>query len=469
MKILRFLLTLFISISISQAYSQGMNNANSGQAAVEGFLETSMAKYAIESKELLSYILPSFMASSTCDKVNMYTRIWKYDIEKSQGNFFYVAVFTSPGNRSACILYTFQTQEENGYWYLVPSGVGSYDETFVLPYSDQLHSERSDYVPGSGPYVHTGTSDFQTMNNTNSGYAAVEGFMETAMAKYNFDPTLAKYAVDSEEMLSYILPSFMVNNSCDKIDMWTKVWKYNIEKTQGNFFYVAIYMEPNYKSSCTLVTFQTQEENGHWYLVPGGVNRYSDEYLDPWVERSADANYIPGTGPYEYAGAPKESITQDAQTDDELWSFLDDAFDFDTVCNNMLEDLLEVPDRKLVKSWDMGYPYGSFRGEMRSLRSLYMNELAQYYIPFDADSKYFLIVFVNDKNLKPRVTVSFTPQNDRLLPKEDFYGGSFFPFTSLIFAALSETEEMDIRGFVEGDGYNTSKHRLRAFLFKQPK
>ncbi len=144
-----------------------MNNASSGREVVEGFLKTSMANYTNDSKEMLSYMLPSFLARNNPEKVNFYDFSWKYNIEKTQGNNFYVALFTIPNNKSACKLVTFQTQQENGYWYLVPT-TNSYSKRYVNPWA--ICSNGDSYLPGSGPY-----EDLDTKKNE-----------ETSLSEFNF-------------------------------------------------------------------------------------------------------------------------------------------------------------------------------------------------------------------------------------------------------------------------------------------
>ncbi len=151
---MHFFIALSISISLSQVYSQGVNKASSGLEAVDGFFKTTMANYSLDSKEMISYILPSYMANITANKINIYKKIWKFNIEKQQGNFYYVAVHTSPDNKLACKLMSFQTQKENGKWYLVPGNQGTFSNNFVNPYFQS--SKEHYYVPKSGPYYQDG-------------------------------------------------------------------------------------------------------------------------------------------------------------------------------------------------------------------------------------------------------------------------------------------------------------------------
>ena len=283
----------------------------------------------------------------------------------------------------------------------------------------------------------------QGMNKANSGLEAVKGFMETSMTEN---------AIHSKKMFSYLLPSYLKSNPSEVINFWSKAWKYDIEKRQGDFIYVAVFTEPDYKDMCNLVTFQTQQENGHWYLVPSGVEYINVGYVTPWAELIVETNYVLGSGPYLGSGIQEEIVPA-----------------FDNYGDRLLADLLKSGKLELVKSWDMRYPFNSLRGKMKIPRLLYGDKLAQYYITLEVDYKYLLVVIVDDKSLKPRATAGFIPQKNRFVPKEETSPNSFFPTVSVVFAPKKESKEVEIRGFVEGNYSNKSEHRLKAFLFKQPR
>ncbi len=294
----------------------------------------------------------------------------------------------------------------------------------------------------------------QGMNYSNSGQNAVEGFLETSMAKYGND---------SEEMLSYILPSFRTYNFPEKVNFYDFTWKYIIEKTQGNIFFVTIFISNSDKTACKLVAFQTGQVNGRWYLVPT-ASPYGKAYVNPWIMCSNGSNYVSGTGPYE--------VNSILANDDEYFfsnsgdtQVSDGGINFDEFCALLLE-INSNKDRVLVKSWSRNMTYPSNpRLETMKIPRLLDNEMAQYYIRLELDYIYLLIVAVDDQNLQPRATAYFTPENTRLIPEETFENSTIFPYTALTFNPLAETEEINISGFVD-DATNTTEHKLKAFLFK---